>query len=95
MLERLSDQLEIYDIFAKKSEKEPVLHKVRSILTLCLQCVFDHFVDLQTLVVIYSNVLAFCKHARSAFVNLENANSELLSIPSSASNFLQQLTLLQ
>lgn len=49
MLERLSNDLEVFDLYSKRSRCEPLLHK--------------------TLVAIYGDILAFCRHARRVFVN--------------------------
>jgi hypothetical protein len=76
MLEWLSAELEVYDRFAKRSKDEHLLHKVNlgfdhfNIILVCLLTIR------QTLVAIYGNILAFCRHARNAFLGLDNATSE-------------------
>lgn len=49
MLEQLSNDLEVFDLYSKRSRCEPLLHK--------------------TLVAVYGDILAFCRHARRVFVN--------------------------
>ncbi|KAL1969964.1 hypothetical protein VTN77DRAFT_7474 [Rasamsonia byssochlamydoides] len=49
MLERLSDDLEVFDLYSRRSGCEPLLHK--------------------TLVAVYGDILAFCRHARRVFVD--------------------------
>lgn len=66
MLEELRDDIQVLDLYTRSNANSPELHDVRCQLQ--VHPLFHNKLTVsQTLVALYTNILAFCRHARRVF----------------------------